>query len=864
MVGTTLGHFTLLEKIGEGGMGVVWKARDTRLDRVVAIKVVKGQFSDRFEREARAISALNHPNICTLYDVGPNYLVMEHIDGVPIKGPLPLDQTLRIATQIADALDAAHRKGIVHRDLKPANILITKAGPKLLDFGLARQEKVVTPAPEETPTQAITQDGALVGTMQYMAPEQLQGHDADARSDIFSFGLILYEMLTGRRAFEAGNPASLIAAVLTSQPPPAATFVPDLPPSVDYVLRRSLAKDPDDRWQSARDLKAQLEWIATPSGIAASPVVVASHNAGSKWFPWAAAAVVALAGGAIAWAHWTERPAQQPVVRFNVALPTGQRYAETPGMAGLLKVSPDGQNIVAPLRSASDANAGQRLWIYRMTSGDWTALPDLPPGGWTWSAESDAIVVFGRQNPTRINLATGARTEVLHERVSAFALAADGSTLFVLPGKGLFLERPDSGRQQLTIQKDEGAHANPQMLPGSKSVLFEKRGSRASETWLVQADGSNPKSLQLVKYSQAVYAPPGYVLFMQGDSLLARKLDAAKGILSDHAVSLVTGVGQFASLGIGYFSASDNGVLVFRRGAAADAARLTWLDRKGDVLGTVGEAADYSNLALSPDGNRLAVSIRDASSQRDIWVFDLVGGSSSRLTSDPTDETNPSWSPDGSEIAYSAERHGHRDLYARSSSGAAQERVIMESSDEKSVLDWSRDGKTLLFSILNAKSDRDLWTLPLGGSGRKPDVFLASPFSEDVAHFSPDSHWILYRSAESGRQALYVQPFPPNGQKWLIANDPEDFQWGSDGREIFFVSHGWMNAVAVETSGNKFQQSPKRPLFEFNPHRSQGRNRFVVSRDGQRFLAIMAEAGRDEGETPFTVVLNWPRLLENR
>jgi serine/threonine protein kinase len=701
--GQRLGAYEIIQAIGAGGMGEVYKARDTRLGRTVAIKVLKGQFSDRFEREARAISTLNHPNICTLYDIGPNYLVMEYIEGTPVKGPLPLDEALKVAALIADALDAAHRQGIVHRDLKPANILLTKSGPKLLDFGLAKQTAAVkTALADETVTQAATLEGAIIGTLQYMAPEQLQGHEADARSDIFAFGLVFYELLTGRPALTADNPASLIAAILTAQPPPVAKFLPLAPPALDRVLQRAIAKDPEDRWQSAGDLKAAIELVDEAGNFAApAPPPVAARK--PSRVSWIVAGAVALAGGVIGWIHWNEKPQPAPLVRFTVDPPSGERFLRYDWP----RVSPDGQQILFGAAGPS-ATDQPRLWIHHITSGESAPFRNLPYSFARWSPDSNAFALSQDDKVVRIDLTTGAQSEILRERISDFAWGPAGSYLFGIREKGLFWNNA-SGRKQLTVQKpDEGPHGAPQILPDGKSLLFAKQRTTTVETWLVRADGTDPKLL-LTTATQALYASPGYLIYMQGDSLLAQRFDAGHGTLIGDARILVTGVARFATISpIGCFSVSENGVLAFRQGSVTNPSRLTWLDRNGNVIGTLGDAADYSSPALSPDGQRLAVGIRDSSGKRHIWVFDLVRGVKTRITFDAADELSPAWSADGSEIAYSSDRRGHRDLYARSSSGTGQERVLLESIDDKSVTDWSADGKVLFYNVLSGKTSRDL------------------------------------------------------------------------------------------------------------------------------------------------------------
>jgi Tol biopolymer transport system component len=840
-------------------MGEVYKARDTRLARMVAIKVAKQQFTERFEGEARAISALNHPNICTLYDVGPDYLVMEFIDGRPIKGPLPVDQALKAGAQIADALDAAHRKGIVHRDLKPANILVTKSGLKLLDFGLAKREGSFKPAvAEETVTQAQTQEGSIVGTMQYMAPEQLQGQEADFRSDIFSFGLVFYEILTGRRAFEASNSASLIAAIMTAQPAPIATLLPASLPALDRMLARCLAKDPDDRWQSARDLKAELEWLAGGSGAFAAPAAAVQARPKPKGIAmaWLVAAALACALAALGWIHWSEKPVPAPLARFTVDPPPGEKFYSS----FWPNVSPDGERVLFGV-AGPPPDGAPRLWVYRISTGESAPFQNLRYVNAIWSPDSSSISANLGNVVSRVDM-TGVRSEVLREKVSDFAWGMSGAYFFGIAEKGLFWVGKGSSRRQVTEQKHgEGIHEAPEMLPDGKSFLFRKRQTTAVETWLARLDGKDPKLL-LSKASESSFAPPDYLLYVESGFLLAQRFDPARGTLIGDARTVVSGVASAPNEPYGWFSASRNGVLVFRQGSVTNPSRLTWYDRSGKVTGNLGEPADYSSPALSPDGQKLAVCIRDTTGKRDIWAFDLARGTRTRVTADPADESNPTWSPDGSEIAYSSDRKGHRDIYATSASGGGQERTLLESTDDKTLLDWTADGKALIYSVLNAKTSRELWTLPLTGSQRTPVPLLGAPYRQDEAVSSPDARWLIYRSQENGHTAdLYLQPLP-NGQRWQIsASGGGDPQWRGDGKEIFYTANGSVMASAVSADGAP--GSPKK-LFSIEFATTAGRNRYVASRDGQRFLVITPEPAKDPATIPFVVILNWPRLLEDR
>lgn len=583
VAGDRLGPYRIVEPIGSGGMGRVYKAIDTRLGRTVAVKVSLAGFTDRFRREARAVAALNHPHICTLYDLGANYLVMEYVNGEPLRGPMPLVKALSVAVAIAGALDAAHRKGIVHRDLKPANILLTETGPKLLDFGLAKLEPVPGAGAPESFTMVSTLQATIAGTTHYMSPEQLQGRPTDARSDIFSFGVVLFELLTGRPAFDGDNFASLIVSILTARPD-ARAYLPTLPVDVERILDRALAKNPEDRWQSARDLGAALAMVAMPA-----PPPPAATPAARRSSPvaWALVVLLGLATFGLAWLQWG------PSVSF-------------------------GADVVA--------------------------------------------------------------------------------------------EAP-----------------------------------------------------------------------------------------------------------------------------AANAAQLQWFDRGGHLLGAVGAPANYSNPVLSPDGRRLAVSVRTSSQQRDILVFDLKTGAETRLTSDRADETNPVWSPDGSEILYCSDRPGRRDLFVRSLV-SGDDRLLLASDRNKNPMDWARDGSAIYYSTDRAGGGHDIWQLPLVGADRAPRPFLDSKDSHDWVALSPDARWLLCREGRSPHTRLLLRAVLAPAGEWPIGGDGVmEGHWRADGRQFFYLSNGTMFAQNVEADGPQMRLSPPTALFRVKPN-TFGRNAFVVSPDGSRFL----------------------------
>jgi Tol biopolymer transport system component/tRNA A-37 threonylcarbamoyl transferase component Bud32 len=855
--GARLGPYEILAPLGAGGMGEVYKARDTRLDRIVAIKTSAAHFSERFEREARAVAAFNHPNICTLYDVGPDYLVMEYIEGAPVKGPMPLDQALQVAAQIAGALDAAHRKGIVHRDLKPANILLAKSGVKLLDFGLAKTNPdSKTRAPDETVTRALTQEGSIVGTLQYMPPEQLQAKDTDARSDIFSFGCVLYELLTGRRAFDGADKASIIAAILKDEPPSMTSLAPVTPPALDRLVRKCLAKDPDDRWQSARDLRDELLWIASGGAETAAVAVAVNAPASRKRERLAWIGALAIVGLVAAFALLRPHPAAAPerVMRFPLPLPESTTRAQ---------ISPDGEKVLY----TTEESGKRQYWIYNLASAESRPLAGVEGrGDFSWSPDSRSLAFTAVKQLRKIDIATGL-VSTLHDG-AAFSIAwsPDGGILFSSPGGGVHRIPAEGGEaKELTkLVPPDAGHIGIVPLPDGRRFLFiaGRQGGGPLEVKVGSKDGTLPVTL-MKSDNLVAYAAPGYLLYLKGDTLIAQPFDASRAAITGPPQPLIDQVGRSQGLvSYPWFSASQTGLLLYRHGTRFRQFRLTWFDRSGKESGTLGEPAEYTNPALSPDGARLAVGIRDPQTDtRDIWVFDLARGGSTRITFDPADDFNPVWSPDGSRIAYTSQRKGLRDLYIKNLSGTGQEELLLASDTNKSAEDWSPDGAFLSFNSQPAVNS-NLWLLSMSSGEHKPTLLRGSHFREQGSSFSPDGKFITYRSDESGRNEIFAQSLAAGGGRWQIStNGGEEPQWRRDGKELFYVSRDTLMSVDIKVNGNALVAGIPHALFKV-PLSRQRRNRYVVTRDGQRFLVVVPE--KEGPPPPFIAVVNWPALLPKK
>ncbi len=869
-----LGPYEIVSALGAGGMGEVYKARDTRLDRTVAIKICTGQFTDRFEREARAISSLNHPNICALYDIGHegglDFLVMEHLEGESLetrlrKGPLPVAEAMQIAIQIAGALDVAHRHGVIHRDLKPGNVMLTRVGAKLLDFGLAKMTQMPGAASGNlsslpTVAQSLTTEGAILGTFQYMAPEQLEGREADARSDIFAFGATLYETISGRKASEGASQASLITSVMSVEPPAVSTIQPMASPALDHIIRRCLAKSPDDRWQTARDLLGELKWTAEAGSQAGVPAPVVARRRSREQLAWlaaGAASLMFLIASVFALMHFREQPAKSAAVRFQVPVPEKLSFH----WYDMSAVSPDGERVA--FTASGDGNDGH-LFVRTLNSLVATPLAKADNAySPFWSPDGRQLAFFTSAKLRKADL-SGGPSVTLCESCSGIEGGTwnrDGVILISLRGVLNRLSAAGGEPKPLgPLVQGETDQAWPQFLPDGEHYLFLSVNPRHDLQGIYAgALGSKERKRIIATDANAVYLPPGQLLFLRGSVLMAQSFDVKKLELRDEPHPIAEQVALMPFLLGAAFSASPNGVLVWRSGSVTANSELTWLDRNGKKLGVVGDAAEFSSPALSPDEKKLAVAIRDPKTKmRDIWVADLQRGTRMRLTFDAADDLNPVWSPDGTRIAFTSDRKHERDIYQKLADGSGQDELLLESKDgQKNVEDWSPDGKYLLYNH-QPPGHIYLFVMPLMGD-RKPVPYLKTEFRTDQGRFSPNGRWLAYSSNESGKSEIYVQGFSldsskPRG-KWQVSTaGGAEAQWRHDGNELYYIADANLMAVDVKTDGLSFEAGMPKRLFDVRLT-GRVRNRYLASRDGQRFLV---NAPLDESsKSPLEVLVNW-------
>ena len=889
--GSRLGPYEILAPIGAGGMGEVYRARDTRLERAVAIKVLPQNLSSspevrqRFEREAKTISQLSHPHICALYDVGREgeieFLVMELLEGETLsdrlgRGPLPLEQTLRYGIEIADALDRAHRQGIVHRDLKPGNVMLTKAGVKLLDFGLAKVMAPASPPSALTslPTMAggrnLTQEGTILGTFQYMAPEQLEGKEADGRTDIFAFGALLYEMATGRKAFSGTSQASLISSIMSSEPPAVSAVQPMTPPALDRVVRTCLAKDPEERWQSAADIKRELRWISEGSaaGVAA-PVVLSARRRNRERLAWTVAAALFVLAALATWGWVSRAPRPQTRVSAFVLPPDKSELALGEAGVGALSVSADGRLLTFAAKG-DDGKVG--LWLRRID--ELAAKPISGTSGATfpfWSPDGRFLAFFADGKLQKVDVSgapplpicdapTGRSGSWNRDGVIIFSpTTTDG--IYRVPAAG----GPATPVTALDPSREETTHRWATFLPDGRHFLYmagsHSSGTKSGANAVFVADlDSKEKTLLLQARSNVVYAS-GYLLYMRERILLAQRFDAGSRRLVGEPIPVADDVKYDLPTFRGAFAASETGTLLYALASGGgNKSRLLWMDRSGKRLGEpFGEPAEYASLAVSPDGKRIAAGIDDpATGTPSLWILDQRGGRSRLTTGAPADQ--PVWSPDGKVVAYQKLEKGVATVCVRPADGTGQEDVVYRSKRISSPASWSPDGKFLAIDLApDGQRKGDIWMMNMSGDGdHKAFPFLAGEAFERAPGFSPDGRWVCYMSDESGRFEVYVVPFPGPGGKWQIStNGAAGGGFGRPNEVIYGTLEGEALSVEIKAGPDGIQLGQPKSLFHFPQFAA-----ISATPDAERILfAIFPEVA---AAPRLALMTNWTAGLEKK
>jgi serine/threonine protein kinase len=866
-------------------MGEVYRARDTRLGRDVALKILPPAFSadperlNRFEQEARAAAALNHPNILAVHDIGTGdgapYIVSELLDGETLRkrlqgGALPVRKAVEYAVQICHGLAAAHDKGITHRDLKPENIFLTTDGRvKILDFGLAKLTHAETPLANMSalPTASPTAPGLVLGTLGYMAPEQVRGLPADHRSDLFAFGAILYETLSGKRAFRGDTAADTMTAILKEDPPRLPTER-DIPLVLARIIDRCLQKNASARFKSADDLAFALEALSSQSEPSETRAIgVVSRSSGLRqWLAWGLIGVAVLAGIAalpLMMAYVREAPPQAEVVRFSVSPPDTAAFSSNIA-APFQIVSPNGRNL------AFVANRGgpDILWVRSLDSQEAKLIPGTEGAALPfWSPDSRFIGFFAQGKLKKVP-AAGGPAEILADASDGEGGTwnREGIIVFGSVRGGLF-RVPATGGQpvpvtHLNLSQRETSHRWPDFLPDSRRFLYLAQPSNTIHVGSL--DSTEAREL-LKADSKAIYVPPGYLLFVRDGRLFMQSVDQHRMEVLGEPFQVAEQVRFNRTNGRAAFSASER-VLAYRAGNTI--SRLVWFDRTGAQIDNLGDPANFGDVELSPDGNHAAITLRDpVKGARDIWILDVVRGLSTRFTFDPTDEISPIWSPDGSRLVFDSNRSGDIDLLQKASSGVGTEELVFQAEGTEHAVSWSPDGRYLLYL---SGTLPDIWVLPLFGD-RKPFPFLpaasrtlsysrsSTQFAEASARFSPDGRWVAYSSDETGSWEVYVAPFPKADGKWRISTGGGDWpRWRRDGREVFYLAPDkTLIAAEVDGRGHTLTVGSVRPLFQSRA-RTDARYGYDVSTDGQRFLVNTAVEMRPE---PVSVVINWPALL---
>jgi eukaryotic-like serine/threonine-protein kinase len=891
--GKRLGPYEVIELLGAGGMGEVYRARDTRLERVVAIKILPAQLSSdparkqRFEREARTISKLSHPHICTLHDIGHqegiDYLVMECVEGDTLarrleRGPLPMGQVLRLGMQIADALDKAHRNGVVHRDLKPGNIMLTASGAKLLDFGLAKPLSPLSdPAAMTMSDNAapLTDGGMIVGTFQYMSPEQIEGKELDGRSDIFSFGAVLYEMLTGRRPFEGKSRISVASAILEKEPVPVGKMQPAAPSALSHAIQQCLAKDPEDRWQTVRDLNLELQWITETSHDAMAPERVSPGLSSRVMVIAVLVAMFAFLAALFALQHFQKTPSETKVIRSTILPPEGGMFVFNGPIGGAF-LSPDGASVAFIARVGKDT----QLWLRPLNT--FTARPLLGSEDVSfafWSPDSRNLAFFAQGKLKRIAI-SGGPPQVLCDaesnrggswgRSDVIIFARTSGEILRIPATGGTPQRVTA----LDTKRQEGTHRWPHFLPDGNHFLFMAAllgpVHQDNVFYLGSLDGKRSKILGPGS-SPMAYAD-GYIVYLAGTLLMARPFDLSQLEFTGDALPLAEGV-QFDPLfSNGVFSASENGTLLYQAGKGSNPHFIVLFDRAGKQLASVAESSAGSAPRFSPDGKSLDYDLITPDTGRvDLWKIDIASRVRIRLSSDPLTLVAhyPVWSPDGSRIAYTGMKSNHRAVYIKSMNQISQAQERWETTDPfLATAQWTPDGKFLVLSERPISTGvLEISLLSVAGSDRPHPLIAVPGANVESGQVSPDGHWIAYRSDESGKNEIYVSSFPsPTGKLQVSVAGGVTPRWRSDGKELYYLAPDKkLIAVQLKEVNGSLQTISVQPLWEmFHTMFSTaaGVNQYDVTRDGTRFSVDSVLS--DESSAPLNLVTNWTADLKSK
>jgi Tol biopolymer transport system component/predicted Ser/Thr protein kinase len=855
--GDRLGAYEILSLIGAGGMGEVYRARDTKLKREVALKVLPDAFASdpermaRFQREAEVLACLNHPNIAQIYGVEERALVMELVEGEALKGPLPVETALNYARQIADALEAAHEKGVTHRDLKPANIMITPAGVlKVLDFGLAAYS-LAREGGDSTLTMSPTRAGMIMGTAPYMSPEQAIGKPVDRRADIWSFGVVLYEMLAGKRLFSGESAAEILASVIKEEP-----NLDALPASVRPIVERCLRKDLKYRWQAIGDVRIALEEVEQ---AILSPAITSPATRSPAPLGWIAAGVIALAAVLIYFRQTAPPP--ERALRYTIAAPENSAVHS-------FAISPDGRYVTI----AAAVQGKRQLWLRPLDALQSQPIPGTEDAAFPfWSPDSRYIGFFAQGKLKKIASGGGPAQSLCNAESGRGGTwnRDDVIVFFPDPTSAAIQRVPAAGGVPADVTKTKGQYRFPVFLPDGRHFLYTVvAGSLPEKTgvYLSSLDGNENRRVLADRSSVAFAA--GHLLFIRENTLMAQPFDARSAQTSGDAFPLAEGVAfSTTNPNFALVSVSESGVLLYASGGASGNNQIAWFDRAGKLLGSAAAPGNVSAPSISPDERLIAFSRNVGRTNADVWLRDLARGTDTRFTFDASRNLAPFWSPKGDRIVFASNRGGVYNLYEKAASGSGQDELLLSTPNLKAPDQWSRNGRFIVYSEIDPKTKFDLWVLPVGQGGGKPIPFLQTEFNELMGQISPDGHWMAYTSDESGQREVYVRPFPASDGKWRISTAGGDEpRWRGDGKELFFAgADGKMMAVAVKAAAEEkpfFEAGPPVPLFE--SHIAAGGAivlfEYDVTEDGKRFLVATSAAAAST--PPLTVVVNWTAGLK--